>query len=227
VAGLPRGEATRRARLEFGSLDKYKEEGREARGLAFFEALRADFRYSFGQLRKYPMFTATAVLTIAVGVAVNAATFNIVNASLFKPLPARDPDQLTRLATVTAANPVPNAQLAFADYRDLKDAEAFEDIAAWGNEFHGLTVDGRTDRVLTSAITGNFFAMLGVQPLFGRLIRPADGELGGREPVLVLGYSYWAHRLAKDPSVIGKQMKLSGQPFTVIGVLPDAFHGAD
>jgi predicted permease len=226
--GLDRGEAMRRARLEFGSLDKYKEEGREARGLGFFDALRADFRYSLGQLRKYPIFTATAVLTIALGVAVNAATFNILNASLFKPLPARDPEQLTRLATLSSTNPVPNAQLAFPDYRDLKDgSEAFEDVAAWSNEFHGLNVDGRTDRVITSAITGNFFAMLGVQPMFGRLIRPADGDLGGREPVLVLGYSYWANRLAKDPSVVGKQVKLSGQPFTVIGVVPDEFHGAD
>jgi len=226
--GLDRAEAMRRARLEFGSLDKYKEEGREARGLSFFDALRGDFRYSLGQLRKYPMFTATAVLTIALGVAVNAATFNILNASLFKPLPARDPDQLTRLATLTSTNPVPNAILSFPDYRDLKGgSDAFEDIAAWSNEFHGLSVDRRTDRVITSAVTGNFFAMLGVQPMFGRLIRPADGELGGREPVVVLGYSYWANRLAKDPSVIGKQVKLSGQPFTVIGVLPDEFHGTD
>ncbi len=227
-SSITRKEALRRARLEFGSVERYKEEGREARGLRLFDQLRADARYSIGQLRKYPVFTITAILTIALGVAINTAMFSLINGGLLKPLPVRNPDQLTRLTTISTEVPIPNAQLSFPDYRDSKSAsDIFEDIAVWDNEFHALTFAGRTNRVITSAVSGNYFSMLGVQPFLGRLIRPADGELGGTEPIVVLGYSFWSRHLAGDASIVGKEIKMNGQTFTVIGVLPKTFHGTD
>ncbi len=225
---IPREEALRRARLEFGSMEKYKEEGREARGLRFFDVLKADTLYSLRQLRRFPAFTGTAIIVITLGVGVNAAMFSLINGSLLKPLPVRNPEQLTRLATVSNKSPIPSESVSYPDLEDYRKAtNAFEDITAWSTEFWNLSVDGRVDRLIVTGVTGNFFSMLGVQPFMGRLIRPVDGELGGSDPVVVLGYSYWSHRLAKDPAIVGKQVKFNGKPFTVIGVVPESFRGVN
>jgi predicted permease len=224
---LTRQEALRRARLEFGSIEKYKEESRAARGLRFFDALRGDVQYSWRQLRRYPVFTLTALLTIAFGIGVNAAMFSIVNGWL-RPLPVRNAGELTVLANLIGRNPVPNPLVSFPEYVDYKNASgAFADMAAWTGVLGGMTADGRTDHVYGVAVSGNYFSMLGVQPALGRLISPVDGDLGGNVPIMVLGYSYWSHKLAKDPSVVGKEIKLEGRPYTVIGVVPESFHGTN
>src|SRR5215472_8916615 len=143
---IHRDEALRRATLEFGSLDKYKEEGRAARGLRFFDALRSDTHYSLRQLRRFPTFTVTTIIVIALGIGVNAAMFSLINGSLLKPLPVRDPDALTRLATVSAKNPVPSASVSYPDLVEYRKAtDAFEDIAAWSTEFWNMSLDGRVD----------------------------------------------------------------------------------
>src|SRR5262249_41155224 len=116
--------------------------------------------------------------------------------------------------------------ISFPEYNDYRSAAgAFADMAAWTGVLGGITVNGRTDRVIATAISGNYFSMLGVQPALGRLISPVDGEFGGTEPIVVLGHSYWVHQVAKDTSIVGKQIKLGGTSFTVIGIVPESFHG--
>jgi putative ABC transport system permease protein len=222
---LSAGEARRLARIEFGSLEKYKEEGREARGLRLIDALRADLRYSVRQLGKYPVFAAAAVLTLALGIGPNAAMATIIG-SVFRPLPVADPQQMTCLATTLSGNPRIWQRLAYPDYRDYKSSStAFLDMAAWDVNPVGLTADGRTDRLIATVVSGSYFSTLRLDPAAGRLILPSDGELGGTDPIVVLSHSYWMRRFDGSASVVGKEVRIDGRPFTVVGVAPERFHG--
>ncbi len=218
-------EARRLARLEFGSIEKYKEESREARGLRLVDALRADLRYSVRQLRKYPVFSAAAVLTIALGIGPNAAMGTIVS-SVFRPLPVADPYQMTVLATTLPGSSRVWQCLAYPDFQDYKaSSAAFSDMAAWDLNPVGLTADGQTDRLMATVVSGSYFSTLRLEPAAGRLILPSDGELGGTEPIVVLSHSYWSRRFGASPSVIGREVRLDGRAFTVVGIAPENFHG--
>lgn len=222
---LTRDEAQRRARLEFGSAEKYKEESREARGLRWFDALRGDFRYAFRQLRRHPVFSIAAVLTLAVGIGPNATMMTIVS-SVFRPLPVPAAEQMTTLAMTLANNPRIWQRLAYLDYLDYKSqSDAFTDLAAWDLSPIGLTADGQTDRLIATVVSGNYFSTLSVAPATGRLILPSDGDLGGIEPIVVISHSYWMRRFGGNPTVVGREVRINGRPFTIIGVAPERFTG--
>ena len=210
---------------EMGAMEQRKEECREARGLRLIDALRGDLRYSMRQLRKYPVFTAAAVLTLALGVGPNATMATIIS-SVFRPLPVADAHQMTVLSTTLSGNPRIWQRLAFADYQDYKTSSAaFSDMAAWDLTPVGLTADGQTDRLVATAVSGSYFSTLRLDPAAGRLILPSDGELGGSEPIVVLSHSYWNRRFGGSASVVGREVRIDGRPFTVIGVAPENFHG--
>ena len=182
-------DARRLARVEFGSVEKYKEETREARGLRLIDAVRGDLRYSVRQLRAYPVFTAAAVLTLALGIGPNAAMATIIS-GIFRPLPVADAHQMTVLATTLSANRRVRQRLAYPDLQDYKSSSAaFSDMAAWDLNPVGLTADGQTDRLMATVVSGDYFSTLRLEPAAGRLILPSDGELGGAEPIVVLGHS--------------------------------------
>ncbi|OLC52464.1 MAG: hypothetical protein AUH43_00055 [Acidobacteria bacterium 13_1_40CM_65_14] len=206
-------------------MEQRKEECREARGLRLIDALRGDLRYSVRQLRKYPVFTAAAVLTLALGIGPNATMTTIIS-SVFKPLPVADPHQMTVLATTLSGNPRIWQRLAYADYQDYKaSSAAFSDMAAWDLNPVGLTADGRTDRLVATVVSGNYFSTLRLDPAAGRLILPSDGEFGGTEPIVVLSHSYWTRRFGGSASIVGRDVRIDGRPFTVVGVAPENFHG--
>jgi putative ABC transport system permease protein len=110
------------------------------------------------------------------------------------------------------------------DYRD-QSKDVLQDMAGYVTEFLGMSADNRPERLLVSFVTGNYFSMLGVQPEAGRLILPNEGEIQGADPVLVLGYSYWKRRFGGDQGVVGKPVLVNGQPFTIVGVVPEKFLG--
>jgi len=223
--GLARDEAQRRARLEFGSAEKYKEEGREALGLRWIDALRGDFRYAFRQLRRHPVFSITAVLTLAIGIGPNATMMTIVS-SVFRPLPVPSAEQMTTLAMTLPKNPRIWQRLSYLDYLDYKSqSDAFTGLAAWDLSPIGLTADGRTDRLIATVVSGNYFSTLSIAPATGRLILPSDGDLGGVEPIVVISHSYWMRRFDGDPAVVGREVRINGRPFTIIGVAPERFTG--
>ena len=225
AAGASAENARYAALREMGAMEQRKEECREARGLRPIDALRGDLRYSVRQLRQYPVFTAAAVLTLALGVGPNATMATIIS-SVFRPLPVADAHQMTVLATTLAGNPRIWQRLAFADYQDYKTSSAaFSDMAAWDLTPVGLTADGRTDRLLATAVSGSYFSTLWLDPAAGRLILPSDGELGGSEPIVVLSHAYWTRRFGGSASVVGREVRIDGRPFTVIGVAPENFHG--
>jgi predicted permease len=223
--GMTRQEAMRRARLEFGGVDRAKEECREARGVDFLDSLLQDLRYSFRMLRKNPGFTFIAVLTLALGIGANTAIFSVVNSFALRPLPVRDPSRLV----VVAQQIQDSSFLESLSYPDLLDyrakSDAFSEMAGFSIDFAGLSTGARARRIAVGYVTGNYFSMLGVQPAVGRLILSPEGEHLDADPVIVLGHAFWRREFGGASDIVGKNVKLNGQRFTVIGVADKSFRG--
>ena len=222
--GMIPGEARYAALRELGGLDQIKEECRDMRRMNFIDNSFQDVRYGLRLLRRSPGFTAVAVLTLALGIGVNTVIFGFVNTVLLRPLPVKDPDQLVTLSFQQrggAFTPV----FSYPDYRDICEqaAAAFTDILAYRVGLDGLSDNGQADRIMVHYVTGNYFTLLGVKPVLGRLILPSEGKAPAADPVLVLGYSYWQTRFAGDPNVIGKRVLIDGYPVTIVGVAPQEF----
>jgi predicted permease len=223
-AGLSLVEARRQAMLRFGGVEAIKQDYRAERRFLWIEHLLQDVRFGFRVLRKSPGFTAVAILSLALGIGSNTAIFSLVNAVLLRPLPVKDPNQLVTLSFQqrgSAFTPV----FSYPDYRDIREqaAAAFSDILAYRVGLDGLSVNGQADRIMVHYVTGNYFTLLGLRPVLGRLILPSEGETVGADPVLVLGYSYWQRRFAADRNVIGRRVLIDGLPVTIVGVAPQQF----
>ena len=223
--GVARQEAMRRARLEFGGIDRSKEECREARGVNLLDSLLQDLRHTFRTLRKNPEFTFIAVLTLALGIGANTAIFSVVNSFALRPLPVRDPSRLV----VVAQQFQDGSFLGALSYPDLLDyrakSDAFEEMAGFNIDFAGLSTGASARRIAVGYVTGNYFSMLGVQPAVGRLILPTEGQHLGADPVIALGYALWQREFGGAQDIVGKNVKLNGRRFTVIGVADKSFHG--
>jgi predicted permease len=189
--------------------------------------LLQDLRYAVRMLAKSPVFTAAAVLTLALGIGLNAATFSAVNGILLRPLPgARDPDQLVQLyrkwpGLDYGSNSIPH----FQDLRD-RSGDVFSDVAAWGFAPVSLSADGRSERIMGLLVSAGFFRTYGVTPAQGRFFIPGEEDRDpGAHPVAVLGHGFWRERFGGDPSVVGRTLILNGHPFQVVGVAPESFAG--
>ena len=220
-SGLPREEALRRARVEFGGLEQTKEQCRDARGVTLVHSLLQDGRYGLRMLAKSPGLTAIVILTLGLGIGVNSSIFSVVNAWLLQPLSIPHPEQIVDVASATGSS-----RLSYLDMLDLKtQAEVFSDVFGYDTASAGLSADGKPSQFAYSAVTGNYFSALGVKPLLGRLFVPGEGEQRGSPLNLVLGYAFWHKRFAGDPAVIGKHIEVNGRAATIIGVAPRDFHG--
>ena len=219
--GMPREEAMRKARLEFGGLEQTKEQCRDARGITVVHSLLQDCRYGLRMLGKSPGLTVIVVITLGLGIGVNSSIFSVVNAWLLRPLPVPHPEQI-----VDVANASGGSKFSYLDMLDFRrDAGVFSDVFGYNAGSAGLTVDGKSSQFAYSAVTGNYFTALGVKPMLGRLFVPSEGEKAGAPPNLILGYVFWKKRFAGNPGVIGKHIAVSGRPATIIGVVPPQFHG--
>jgi predicted permease len=184
-----------------------------------------DLRYTFRMLAKSPGFALVAVLTIALGIAVNIAVFSVINGMLLRPMPVPHPEQITVLAAQQEGSSDFGA-FSYPDYLDIRSqANTFSDILAFRVSLVGLSVDGKGEHCVISRVTGNFFAMAGIQPALGRFILPSEGQTPGADPIVVLGYAYWEKRFGGDKNVIGKQVEMDGHPVTIVGVAPKGFSG--
>ncbi len=227
-ANVRRGMSPDRARHAalrgFGGVMQTAEAYRETRGLPWIETLFQDIRHALRIFRKAPGFTAVAVLSLALGIGCNTAIFSLVDTVLLRPLPVTDPSQLMTLSFEQPGS-ASTALFSYPDYRDIREdaLAAFSDILAYRVGLDGLSVNGQADRIMVHYVTGNYFALLGVQPALGRLILPSEGETPEGDPVLVLGYSYWQTRFAGDRNVIGKRVQVDGHPVTIVGVAPQQF----
>jgi putative ABC transport system permease protein len=221
--GVPLQEAMRRARIEFGGIDRAKEECREARGMTFLESLVQDLRYSLRMLRKKPAFTAAAVLTVALGVGANTAMFSIVSAVLLRPLPFPEPDRLVRIAFNEPGLGLRDVPFSVPELEDLRNrAGVFKDVSTIASASENLTGAGHPERLEFMVTHPNYFSMLGATPQIGRLFGPQDFALGFA-PVAVISDGLWRRSYGADPNVIGRSVRLDNDPYTIVGVLPPEF----
>jgi predicted permease len=223
AAGLPRQEAERRARLEFGAVESYKDQCREARGLQLVDDLRADIRYAVRTLLRTPAFALVAILSLALGIGANTVVFSVVNALVLRPLPIEHPDRVFFLQS-----PSGRPSQSFPNYRDLRDGtSSFEGLVGYRLSPIDLESGGMPVRVWGYLATGNYFDVLGITPAAGRFFHQQDDLHEGAAPFAVLSYDAWIGRFAGDPSVVGRAVRLNHTPFTVIGVAPKGFRGTE
>jgi putative ABC transport system permease protein len=205
-------------------MGRHEEDVREGRGAQLIEELRADIRYGIKTLLKNRGFAVLAVLTLALGIGANTATFSVLNGVLLKPLPYDNGD---RLVLIRHSAPLVNQQNIGVSIRELYDYRA--QLASFDGlvEFHQMNFDllrrGEPDRVAAGVVSANFFDVLGIKPLVGRTFVQAD-DTRGADAVLILGYSYWQTRFGGDRSIVGQVFEMNDRPHTVIGVLPPVPH---
>src|SRR6266496_2693959 len=201
-SGVSRAEAERRARVEFGGIEAVKEECREARGLRWPDELRQDLRYAFRALRKAPGFAAAAVLSLVLGIGVNAAIFSVINAALIRPVPYAAPDRLVAVYENRASRGAGLGAFANANFVDLRaNAPSFEDMAAHLSTGLSLTGAGEAEQLPGRLVTGNMFAVLGVPAHRGRTLIPEDG-VPGKPRVILLSYALWERKFQGDPAIV-------------------------
>ena len=181
-----------------------------------------DLSYALRALRRSPGFALAAVLSLALGLGANTALFSAVDAVLLRPLPYRDPERLVMVWSVTSAYPQMNVALPdFQAYRDR--TQSFATMAAYYSTRRNVGVaGGEPERVLMDRTTHELPSALGFQPRLGRFFT-AEEEQWGRHQVLVLSHRFWMRHFAGDPGVLGKSVTLDGEPWTVIGVMPQGF----
>jgi putative ABC transport system permease protein len=220
--GMGPDEARRQALLAAGGLTLAADAVREQRGLPFIESVAADLRYAFRALRHSRAFALVVVITLALGIGANTAIFSVVRGVLLKPLPHRDGERLVYLRQSADGPGQANLSFSVPEVNDLrKGAPSLGGIAeysAWT-----VTMEGNeaAERVDVGLVTGNFFEVMGLSPLLGRLTRPSD-DGPGVPPVMVLTYHWWMKRFGGDPDIVGKQVRLDGNSVTVIGVVEPA-----
>jgi predicted permease len=220
-AGLTRFEAVRQTRLAFGGMEQVKEECREARGLAAAENLWQDFRLALRLWAKNPGFALAAVTAIGLGIGVNAAVFTIANAALFKTLAYERSGHIVYILGQQPGCELPcDTGRSYPDFRQFQaQAKSFEAIVAYHFLPVNLSDASSPERYRAMQISANGFSTFGQKPVAGRDFIPAD-ERPSAAPVAMLAYALWERRYGKDPSIIGKEMRVNEVPTMVIGVMP-------
>jgi len=188
------------------------------------DTLLNDIRYSLRSMRKSLGFTATAVLTIALGIGANTAIFSVVKGVLLEPFPYRDPDRIVqlyekRMHQGRVRNPVSAPD--FADWQ--KQSTVFESMSALSGAAYSLTENGPAEFIRGGEVSVNFFGMLGVRPMLGRDFVSGEDQQG-KDRVVILSHALWQRRFGSDPNIPGRNIVLSGNAYTVIGVLPPMEH---
>src|SRR5215467_4583302 len=189
--------------------------------------LLQDLRYALRQLRKSPGFTLFAGAALALGIAATSAVFNVTDVVLLRPLNYRDPSRLVMIWQDDSNYGFPRnnpSPFAFTQWKDRN--HVFEDMAALRHDSFNLTGDGDPEYLQTDTVTANFFSVLGVAPGRGRTFSSDDGRPGAPLTV-VLSYGLWARRFGADPQIVGQDLLLSGDKYTVIGVMPRGFRFLD
>ena len=220
--GAAAREAHYAAMRRLGNPTELKERSRDMWGWGWLEAFAQDTRYAFRVLRKSPAFTIVAGLSLALGIGANTVVFSVLNALVLKALPIADP------ARVYFVNNSGGPAQSFPNYRDIRDRNAvFESLFAYRIAMMSLDGERGAHRVWGYLVTGNYFASLGIKPALGRFFTPAEDAHPNASPYAVLSYACWRSRFDGDPQIAGKDIRINGHPYTVLGVAPRAYHGTE
>ena len=225
--GVPPAEADRRARRQFGNVTRLGEDMRETWTFPTLESLVQDLRIGVRALLRNPGFTATAVLTLALGIGANTAAFTVINTVLLGKLPVPEPDRLVKVYTSDYSSGLYSGSSYpdFAEYRDR--AASFTDLAAYSTSPMNLGTGGDAERIQGVVVTRNFFEVLGIRPAHGQFFPPGDDTTPGGSPVAVLGHELWQRSFGADPGAVGQEVTINGATFSVIGVAPESFRGVE
>jgi len=225
AGGMPRKEAAAAARRAFGNVTLAEEDSRNVWRWPSIEDFFMDLRYGLRMLRKSPGFTIVAVLTLALGIGGNTAIFSYVNAWLIKPLPYPQAARLmVLLSHDTKKGWTSKGVTSTADFLDYQAQNTvFEQLACWTSWEFNLTSDGPPDRMEGGLVGWNFFQTLGAQPMLGRPFLPEESQPGSSH-VAILSRGLWENRFAADPHIIGRTVKLQGEAYTIVGIMPADFH---
>jgi predicted permease len=227
-SGIPRAEAERRARIEFGAFERRKEECRESVGVHFIETLVQDLRFGLRVLRKSPVFTAVAVLTLALGIGANTAIFSLIDTVMLRLLPVQKPQEMVEILRFNPARGgQPTSGFTNALWEQLRDnQDIFSGVFSWSSERFDLAQGGAVHYVSGVFTSGSYFSTLGVRPAAGRLFMPADDQRGC--PALaVLSYGFWQEHFGGAPTAVGSTLSLNKHPFQVIGISSAGFYGIE
>jgi predicted permease len=220
--GMQPDEARRQAALASGGLTQAADAVRDQRGLPFVESVAADIRYALRALRHSPAFTPVVVITLALGIGANTAIFSVVRGVLLKPLPHRDGDRLVYLRHSMDGPGGGDINFSVPEVRDFREgARSLAGIAEFSPWPLVLQADDGAVRIKAGLVTGNYFEVMGLSQVLGRLTEPRD-DGPGVPPVMVLSHEYWMKRFGGDSSIVGKQLRLDNESVTVIGVLQPA-----
>ncbi|HUL72513.1 MAG TPA: ABC transporter permease [Vicinamibacterales bacterium] len=222
--GVAPEEARRRALASFGGLEPIKEQARDARGTRWLEDLSRDVRYAFRMMRRSPVFTLAAVLSLAVGIGANAAIFSISDALLLRPLDVTRPNELVFLNRAGFSEP--NYRFSYPGLTRFQQAVGDVQFGAFGS-LTSVQIDreGGAELALGQLVSANWFDVLGVGAAAGRVLAPADAPSPGGAPVVVLSHDFWARKFGADPHIVGSSLRVNGVPLTVVGVAAEGFVG--
>ncbi len=222
AAGLDEVEARRAAASAFGRRDLVAEQCRDTRRVGLLEDLFKDVRYALRLLRRSPGFAVTAILSLALGIGANTAIFSLVDAVLLRSLPVTRPEELVFLTVAgtegrTGAPPYPCFE------RVQREAPAFAGMAAFAADELRVEIDGAVEQVFGQVASGNYFDLLGVRPIAGRVMTLADETLD--PAVAVVGYGFAERRFGRAAAAIGRTIAFKHRAFTIVGVTPPEFWG--
>jgi len=226
--GMSEQEARRAALVEFGGVTQIRETYRVRRGVPFLEQIARDVRFGLRQLRRSPGFAITAILTLALGLGANTAVFSLINGLLLRPLPVPHADELA--AVHVSDDDSPFQSFCAPLFRGLeKRHEAFQAIAAYSNSKFEVRGSSGNVEIPGALVSGEFFQALQTPPLLGRALTPQDDQPGGGSTGfgVVISESFWRSWFNSAPDVVGRRLTIANAPFTVVGVMPRQFIGAD
>jgi predicted permease len=235
-SGMPSEQAIRAARAEMGSTNAVKHRIRSSAWETSLERLWRDLRFSVRTLLRSPGFTLISVLSLALGIGANTAIFTLVKQVILANLPVRDPQYLFTFGKSTSTgmmggiDPGTEDMLTYDFARQLETAPGpFQGVASFSSFSPKVNVrvpgSSATVQVPASVVSGNFFSVMGATPLLGRMLAPFDASGPDRSAVAVISYHFWQQSLSSDPDIVGKSISVNSTPFTIVGVMPEAFHG--
>jgi predicted permease len=234
--GMAEHDAQRAARIEMGSTNAVKHGIRSVGWEIRMEIFWKDVRQSVRALLRTPGFTAIAVLSLALGIGANAAIFSLLKQVLLAQMPVREPKQLVLFGKSTGGGINGGIDLGVNDHFTYDFAQQlakapgpFEGVASYASMLPTTSVRISSQTAATQErtmlVSGNFFSVLGLRPMLGRAIGPADTQTPGSSPVLVVSYRFWQQQLSASPDVLGRAITVNGTTYTIVGVLPEAFQG--
>src|SRR5215472_1358905 len=223
--GMTQEQARRRARLELGGIEQTKEKCRDTRRVKWIQHLVQDIRYGLRALRKSPGFTAVAVLTLALGIGANTAIFSVIESVLFTPLPFSGADQIVRVYSTQdgerVANPGGPSPMDMRDFATIN--HTFESMVvydSWRKNVSFGEKQAEPEQMLVGLVSGKYFDTLVIKPIMGRLFTENESYVG-KHYVAAISARVWKTRYGNDPAILGGNILINDEPYTIIAVMPD------